>query len=100
FRNVSAAPKTLHFAVYYMDGRTAKSLPLADLTLQPGQAQGLPIGNLMASQTQIEAINLTYSYDGNWSDILAGVGSIDQTQSYVFSVPPERVYKGGARGSA
>ena len=40
FRNVSATPKTLQFVVYYMDGRTVKSLPLADLTLQPGQAQG------------------------------------------------------------
>jgi hypothetical protein len=99
FRNVSATPRTLHFAVYYMDGRTVKTLPLADLALAPGQAQQLPIGNLMASQTQIEALNLSYSYDGYWSDILAGVGSVDSTGNYVFPVPPERVYKGGARVS-
>ena len=99
FRNISDTPKTLQFVVYYMDGRTVKSLPLADLTLQPGQAQGLPIGNLMASQTQIEAINLTYSYDGNWSDILAGIGSTDQTGNYVFPVSSSAAYKGGARAS-
>jgi hypothetical protein len=54
---------------------------------------------LMASQTQIEALNLSYSYTGYWSDILAGVGSVDSTGNYVFPVPPERVYKGGARVS-
>jgi hypothetical protein len=38
-----------------MDGRTVKSLPLADLA---------------------------YSYDGYWNDILAGIGSTDQTGYY------------------
>ncbi len=100
FRNASATPKTLHFGLYYMEGRTVKSLPLPDLALQPGEARELPIGDLMRKQPQIQDINLSFSWDGYWGDILAGVGSIDQTGSYVFPVPPEAVYKGGARGSA
>ena len=99
FRNIAATPKTLHFGVYYMEGRTVKSLPLADLALQPGEARELPIGNLMRSRTQIEAINLSFSYDGYWGDILAGIGSVDQTGNYVFPVVPAAVYKGGSRMS-
>jgi hypothetical protein len=99
FRNIAATPKTLHFGVYYMEGRTVKSLPLADLALQPGEARELPIGDLMRSRTQIEAINLSFSYDGYWGDILAGIGSVDQTGNYVFPVVPAAVYKGGSRMS-
>ncbi len=100
FRNVSTAPKTLHFGLYYMEGRNVKSLPLPDLALQAGEAQELPIGSAMVKQPQIQDINLSFSYDGYWGDILAGVGSIDQTGNYVFPVPPKSVYKGGARASA
>ena len=59
----------------------------------------MAIGNLMASQPQVEAINLAYSYDGYWNDILAGIGSTDQTGNYVFPVVPSAAYKGGARTS-
>lgn len=99
FRNISVTPKTLHFGLYYMEGRTVKSLPLPDLALQPGEAREMAIGDQMRKQPQIEDFNLSFSWDGDWGDILAGVGSIDQTGSYVFPVPPEAVYKGGARGS-
>jgi len=99
FRNVSNSPKTLSLVVYYMDGRTPKSLSLPDLTLQPGQAQELSIGSLMSKQTQIQDINLAYSYSGYLSDILAGIGSTDQTGNYVFPVIPAVAYRGGARVS-
>ncbi len=99
FRNISNAPKTLSLVVYYMDGRTQKSLSLPDLTLQPGQAQELPIGSLMSKQTQIQDINLAYSYNGYLSDILAGIGSTDQTGNYVFPVIPAVAYRGGPRVS-
>jgi hypothetical protein len=68
FRNISATPKTLHVVAYYMDGRTVKSLPLA----------------WMGKQPRVEAVNLAFSYDGYWNDILAGIGSTDQTGTTSF----------------
>ncbi len=99
FRNIAATPRMLHFVVYYMDGRTVKSLPLPDLALQPGEAREVSIADLMVKQPQIEAINVAFSYDGYWNDILAAVGSTDRTGNYVFPVVPGAAYKGGARTS-
>ncbi len=82
-----------------MEGRTAKSLPLPDLLRQPGEAQELLIESLMSKQAQIQDINLAYSYDGYLNDILAGIGSTDQTGNYVFPVIPAVAYRGGPRVS-
>ena len=49
--------------------------------------------------THIQDFTLAYSYEGYWGDILAGIGSTDQTGNYVFPVVPSAVYKGGARAS-
>ncbi len=53
----------------------------------------------MRKQQQIEGITLSYSYDGYRGDILAGIGSTDQTGNYVFPVIPSAAYMGGARAS-
>ncbi len=99
FRNISDTARTLKIVAWYMDGRTAKSLPLPDLPLQPGQAQELPVADLLRKQPQVQDFTLSYSYDGHWGDILAGIGSTDQGGNYVFPVVPAAAYKSGPRMS-
>jgi len=59
FRNISAAAKTLRFTIYYMPGRTAASLSLPDLTLQPGEAEAR-ISRISPSHTPTKAIGGIY----------------------------------------
>ncbi len=69
------------------------------MALQPGEAQQLPVADLLKKQTQIQDINFSFSYDGYWGDVLAGIGSTDQSGNYVFPVVPGTAYKGGRRTS-
>jgi hypothetical protein len=102
FRNLAAQLRTIHVTAYYAEGNTntaTKSLPLPDVTLQPGQAQELDIRDAMKSRPQIQDINLLFSYTGDYGDILAATGSTDGTGNYVFPVMPQAVGPSGPKAS-
>jgi hypothetical protein len=100
FRNLASSPRQLQFGVYYMEGtRTVGSLPLAPLTLAAGASAELPLSSLASALTGTEALNLAYSYQGSPGDILASIGSTDQSGSYVFPVRAEPVGFSGSKTS-
>jgi hypothetical protein len=100
FRNLASGPRQLRFELYYMEGtRTVGSLPLAPLTLAAGASAELPLSSLASALTNTEALNLAYSYQGSPGDILASIGSTDQSGSYVFPVRAEPVGLTGSKTS-
>ncbi len=99
YRNIAAVDRTLHFAVYYMDGGNVKTLSLPDMALHPGEARELAIHDLMKNQQRAEAMNLVFSYTGAWGDIVAGTGSMDETGNYVFPVPAQPASQAGSLSS-
>jgi len=99
FRNVSAADRILHMNIYVMDSGHAKSLPLPDLTLGPGQVAGLPIHDVLVNQKQVESMSLALSYTGDYGDIIAATGSTDATGNYVFPVVPQVIAPSGSKTS-
>ncbi|MGO9096908.1 MAG: Ig domain-containing protein [Bryobacteraceae bacterium] len=100
FRNLASSPRQLRFEVYYMEGtRTVGSLPVAPLTLAGGGSAELPLSSLTSALTNTEALNLAYSYQGSPGDILASIGSTDQSGSYVFPVRAEPVGPSGSKTS-
>ena len=100
FRNISSTPRALHFAAYYMEGKTVTKLSLNDMTLRPGEAQELAVHDLLAKRPQISDINLTFTYVGDYGDILAATGSADDSGSYVFSVYPMPIAPSGTQASS
>jgi hypothetical protein len=98
-RNIASASRTLSFTAYYMDNGHVKSLPLPDLTLAPGQVAELPVHDILVKQTQVEDMNLVFSYSGDFGDILAATGSTDTAGNYVFPVGPQPISPSGAKKS-
>jgi hypothetical protein len=99
FRNIAGASRVLHFVIYYMDNGHVKSLPLPDLTLAAGQVVELPIHDILVKQTQVEDMNLVFSYSGDFGDILAATGSTDTAGNYVLPVGPQPISPSGAKKS-
>ena len=83
-----------------MEGKTATKLSLNDMTLRPGEAQELAVHDLLAKRPQISDINLTFTYVGDYGDILAATGSADDSGSYVFSVYPMPIAPSGTQASS
>ena len=99
FRNISSSDRTLRIAAYYMDNGHAKMLSLPDLVLRAGQVAELPVHDILASQLNVEGLNLTFAYNGEWGDIIAATGSTDATTNYVFPVVPQAVSPSGSKTS-
>jgi len=99
FRNIASADRTLHLTMYDMDSGHAKSTPLPDLTLRAGQVAALHISDVLAKETQVESMNLIFTYAGDYGDIIAATGSTDGTGNYVFPVVPQAVAPSGSRTS-
>ena len=87
--NTTNKSLTLSPTVYYMQAGTAKSEALSALTLTAGETRQLPLGQMVSGAGLggfSGEINLTFSFNGNYGDLMLALGSVDQTGNYVFEV--------------
>jgi hypothetical protein len=100
FLNLSPEARQLRFEAYYTQGvRTVGSLPLGSVTVVPGAAVEVPLAKFTSALANSEALNLAVAYEGYPGDILASVGSTDQSGTYVFPVRAEPLGPSGSRMS-
>jgi hypothetical protein len=95
FLNLSAAPKVLHSQVYYMEGKTVKTLAIPDMSLAAGEAKELQIHDLMKPLPGIADMTLVSSYSGYEGEILSATGSMDTSGNYVFPAIAEPIAPSG-----
>jgi hypothetical protein len=92
-RNLTAKPVSLRGIANWMDDHGPHSMPLRDQILAPGQARDLNLKEMVRLPFRNGMVNIAFTYDAPCGSLLLHSGSIDQSGSYVFEVPPEGVGK-------
>ncbi|MGH9468928.1 MAG: hypothetical protein ACRD1N_01135, partial [Terriglobia bacterium] len=102
-RNTTQHPLALTLVLYLANNGQSQSFPLPRELLAPDETRQMDIAGNLANlrlQNFDGFINLTYSYQGAWGDLLMAAGSVDQTGNYVFQVLPQGVTPGWAKDIA
>jgi hypothetical protein len=98
-RNMSLAAIPIQLTATYSAGPTPTNVSLGSIELPAKSIEQIDLQAMLAKvglNSYGGFLNLRTSYYGHSSDILEETGSVDQTQSYVFEVPP--TMEGPSRG--
>jgi hypothetical protein len=99
FRNMTEAPLPIDLTAVYSHGATPTNISLGTATLPAQAIQQVDLTALLTAAglgSYNGYLNLRTSFTGHGTDIMEESGSLDQTNSYVFDVPPVR--EGPSRG--
>ena len=99
-RNTGVSPLSIHLATNYSNASGSQNVQLGSVTLRPNEARQLDLLTMMM-QYGIKGLNgflnLRTSFQGHPGDMLEETGSVDQSSTYVFDVPPVFEAPSGAR---
>lgn len=90
-RNMTGSPMQVQIGANYPKGPTPTDTPLGTVTLPAEGVQQIDVKEMLAGiglDSYNGLLNLRTSFYGSPSDIMEESGSVDQSKSYVFEVPP------------
>lgn len=90
-RNSSEQPLSVTPTIWWMQGGSAHSSPLPQVTVPPHRTQTLDVSSYLTTaglQNYNGGVNLVLDTTGQSGGLLAAAGSVDQTKTYVFEVMP------------
>ncbi|HKW75173.1 MAG TPA: hypothetical protein VJN64_06580 [Terriglobales bacterium] len=88
-RNTSNRALLVSSSISFMEGSTARTVPVAPIKLRPGESRELDGNDILARAGLANfngSVNLGFSFNGDGNDLLLATGSVDQKGTYVLPV--------------